>query len=173
MVYWGYNPLTNHLLTSWDIQVPASSDMFKLLHPIPDVTTPQAFPHLQTGEKLLQKPATSKHVCRKRSNMVAIFEILPFTLLILLLLFFFVVAVAVVVVVVTGRFSTYLRLLRSPAELSGGNMAQLSCERHRHQKRHLYSRDWYDLGEICTASSWSNQQITKHVLSYARICFWN
>ena len=20
-VYWGYNPLTNHLLTSWDIQV--------------------------------------------------------------------------------------------------------------------------------------------------------
>ena len=21
-VYWGYNPLTNHLLTSWDIQVP-------------------------------------------------------------------------------------------------------------------------------------------------------
>ncbi len=22
-VYWGYNPLTNHLLTSWDIQVPS------------------------------------------------------------------------------------------------------------------------------------------------------
>ena len=53
----------------------------------------------------------------------------------------FFVVVAVVVVVVTGRFSTYLRPLRSPAELSGGNMAQLSCERHRHQKRHLYGRD--------------------------------
>ena len=23
--YWGYNPLTNHLLTSWDIQVPGRS----------------------------------------------------------------------------------------------------------------------------------------------------
>ena len=22
-IYWGYNPLTNHLLTSWDIQVGA------------------------------------------------------------------------------------------------------------------------------------------------------
>ena len=25
-VYWGYNPLTNHLLTSWDIQVVLSLD---------------------------------------------------------------------------------------------------------------------------------------------------
>ena len=24
-VYWGYNPLTNHLLTSWDIQVVSRS----------------------------------------------------------------------------------------------------------------------------------------------------
>ena len=37
--------------------------------------------------------------------------------------------VVVVVVVVTGRFSTYLRPIHSPAELSGGNMAQLSCKK--------------------------------------------
>ena len=24
-IYWGYNPLTNHLLTSWDIQVALKS----------------------------------------------------------------------------------------------------------------------------------------------------
>ena len=27
-VYWGYNPLTNHLLTSWDIQVLERSGHF-------------------------------------------------------------------------------------------------------------------------------------------------
>ena len=29
-VYWGYNPLTNHLLTSWDIQVVPDSTTFVL-----------------------------------------------------------------------------------------------------------------------------------------------
>ena len=33
LVYWGYNPLTNHLLTSWDIQVLVTcKDVFVFVH---------------------------------------------------------------------------------------------------------------------------------------------
>ena len=39
-VYWGYNPLTNHLLTSWDIQVSRGEKI-----EIFETTTQQTFYH--------------------------------------------------------------------------------------------------------------------------------
>ena len=30
-VYWGYNPLTNHLLTSWDIQAGGNANVQELI----------------------------------------------------------------------------------------------------------------------------------------------
>ena len=39
-VYWGYNPLTNHLLTSWDIQVVFSHAIFFHAGP-PKISSPR------------------------------------------------------------------------------------------------------------------------------------
>ena len=39
-VYWGYNPLTNHLLTSWDIQVGGQWLLLMMSLPLPDKLPP-------------------------------------------------------------------------------------------------------------------------------------
>ena len=46
-VYWGYNPFTNHLLTSWDIQVLSATKLYLYckLH------TPKFHSHPQTGTR--------------------------------------------------------------------------------------------------------------------------
>ena len=51
-VYWGYNPFTNHLLTSWDIQVPTVFEGFGM----PQNNLPQQLAFLPVESLMRQLP---------------------------------------------------------------------------------------------------------------------
>ncbi len=69
-VYWGYHPLTNHLLTSWDIQVYLYQNWYSK-NPIRLVFTSQSTPSTcilkiektkMTQQMLFEEPSLSCHV---------------------------------------------------------------------------------------------------------------
>ena len=49
-VYWGYNPFTNHLLTSWDIQVGERECIFNLKILWPEIIKGEDLRDLQPGD---------------------------------------------------------------------------------------------------------------------------